>query len=188
MRNKSKKSIKTLNEFISYFAIGSLVFLGIGLKNIDNYLDWLTFPAALCFTGTIFGVIVYFIISYFIPNTRTYKNAKGIGILFPLTFGFALVFFGLGSIFNESLNQNSECKEYSIDNLGVSGSRPRVHYVFIRNGNKTERVSFGSDIYKTQTTGGNINLCIITGRLGFQYYKVQSDNQVKTHINNGGNK
>ena len=176
MKNKSNNSIKILSEIISYFAIGSLLFLAIGLKDIDNYLDWLTFSAAMVFTGLLFGITMYFVLSYFNINIKTYKNSKGVGILFPLTFAFTLLFFGLGSIVNESLIQKTECKEYTIQNMGESGSRQRAYYIFINNGEKTERLSFGKAFNNKHKIGENISLCIITGRIGFKYYKIQGKN------------
>jgi hypothetical protein len=175
MKNKSSNSIKLLSEVVSYFAIGSLFFLAIGLKDMDNYLDWLIFSAVLVVTGILFGTTLFFALCYFIPNIKTYKNSKGIGILFPLTFAFALVFLGLGSIVNESSNQKTECKEYIIQDMGESGSRQRAFYIFIDNGEKTERLSFGKAFNKTHKIGDNINLCLITGRLGFKYYKIKSN-------------
>jgi hypothetical protein len=176
MKNKSDNSIKLLSEIISYFAIGSLLFLAIGLKDIDNYLDWLTFSVTLIVTGILFGMTLHFALCFFIPNIKIYKNSKGIGILAPLVFAFALVFFGLGSIVNETSNQKTECKEYIIQDMGESGSRQRAYYIFINNGEKTERLSFGKAFNKMHKTGDNINLCIITGRLGFKYYKIKSKN------------
>jgi len=176
MKNKSDNFIKLLSEIISYFAIGSLLFLAIGLKDIDNYFDWLTFSAALIVTGTLLGMTLYFALSYFIPNIKTYKNSKGVGILFPLMFAFALVSFGLGSIVNETSNQKTECKEYVIQDMGESGSRQRAYYIFINNGEKIERLSFGKAFNNMHKIGDNISLCIITGRLGFKYYKIKSKN------------
>ena len=176
MKNKRNNSISLLSEIISYFAIGSLLFLAIGLKDIDNYLDWVIFSSTLIVTGILFGTTLYFALSYFIPNIKTYKNSKGIGILLPLTFGFAFVFFGLGSIVNESSNQKTECNEYIIQDMGEDGSRQKAYYIFINNGEKTERLSFGKAFNKIHKNGDNISLCIITGRLGFKYYKIQVKN------------
>ncbi|MEQ1732145.1 MAG: hypothetical protein ABL940_00640 [Bacteroidia bacterium] len=175
MKNKRNNTTKILSKIISYFGIGSLLFLVIGLKDIDNYLDWLTFSTLLVFTGLLFGMAIYFVLNYFIPNVKTYKNSKGIGLFFSLPFVFMLIFFGLGSIVNESLIQKKECKEYIIQNIGESGSKQKNYYVFINNGKKTERLSFGKAFNNKYKIGDNISLCIITGRLGFKYYKIQSE-------------
>ena len=175
MKNKSYNFIPLLSECISYFAIGSLLFLAIGLKGIDNYIDWIKFPAVLIVAGSLLGVALYFVLSCFIPDISTYKNSKGVGILRPLIFAFALIAFGLGRILNETSNQKTECKEYTIQNMGESGSRQRTYYIFINNGKKTERLSFGKAFNKAHNVGENISLCIITGRLGFKYYKVKSE-------------
>lgn len=176
MKNKSDNFIKILSEITSYFAIGSLLFFAIGLKDIDNYFDWLTFSASLIVAGILFGIIVYFVLGYFMPNIKTYKNSKGVGILFPLIFAFALVSFGLGSIVNETSNQTIECKEYVIQDMGESGTRTRAYYIFVNNGEKIERLSFGKTFNKMHKIGDTVNLCITTGRLGFKYYKIKSKN------------
>ncbi|MBB6499921.1 hypothetical protein [Pedobacter cryoconitis] len=163
-----------LSQILSCFAIGSLFFLAIGMKGIDNYMDWFLFSVTMIITGFLFATILYIILSFFIPDVRSYKNAKGIGLLFPLALAFSFIFFGIGSIINESSNNNSECKEYIIHDLGRGGSRQKTDFVLINNGNKTERLSFGSDFNKVHHVGDTINLCLITGGLGFKYYKINT--------------
>jgi len=174
MKHKRDSFIPLLSEITSYLAIGSLVFLLIGLKGIDNYLNWLIFSATLVGTGILFGTSLYFVLSYIIPKIKTYKNSKGIGMLFPLTFAFALIFFGLGRIINEASNHSSECMDYIIQDMGEGGSRTRTYYIFINNGKKTERLTFGKAFNKAHKIGDNISLCTVTGRLGYKYFVIKS--------------
>src|SRR5690606_1215691 len=110
----------------------------------------------------------------YIPNFRTYKNEKGIGMLFPIIFTFSLIFFGLGRMINETSHTNMDCKEYVILRKSVSNLSPKTYYIFINNGKRIERLSFGKSFYKTHNVGDKINLCVVTGFLRFRYYKIQS--------------
>lgn len=175
MKQTNHKQLYIINQILSYYAIGSLIFLGIGLKGIDNYFNWVLFLMTMTASGIIVGTVLYFFLCTYVPNAKTYKNQKGIGLFLPLAFALSLTFCGLGSMINESPTQNKECKEYIIQELGESGSSRKSYYVFIQNdNNELERLSFGKAFNKNHKAGDKINLCIIKGRLGFKYYKQYS--------------
>ncbi|MFN0292514.1 hypothetical protein [Pedobacter helvus] len=173
MKQNNHKQLDIISQVLTYFAIGSLFFLAIGLKDIDNYFNWLLFSITMIASGMLIAATLYTVLGMYNPDVKTYKNKKGVGLFFPLAFGFSLTFFGLGGIVNEAPNQNRECKEYIIQELGESGSSRKAYYVFITNDeNKLERLSFGKAFNKNHKAGDKINLCIITGSLGFKYYKI----------------
>lgn len=161
------------HEVLSYLAVGTLLFLAIGLKDIDNYTDWLSFAFFLFIIGILIGMSVYFILRYFIPQISTYKNSKGVGFLLPLICGFTLITFGSGTLLNESKSQNTECKKYIIQEMRISGFKYQSYDIFIYNGFELERLSFGKAFYNEYKVGDEVDLCIITGRLGFKYYRIK---------------
>jgi len=171
---KSKKT-KNLTIFSSSVGLGSLLFLVIGLMNIDNYINWIQFSVTMYVAGILFGILLYRTICYFVPAAKTYKNTQGIKLNFLLMFSAANIFFGAGTIVNEFSSKEKTCKLYTIESMGESGSR-NAYYVFIKNDGKRERLSFGKEFNKIHIPGEAINLCIITGRLGFKYYKVKGRN------------
>jgi len=164
-----------LGPLISYFAIGSLVFLAIGLKNIDNYIDWLLFSITMSISGLLFGTFLYVVLGIIFPDTKNNSNSQRIGIFAQLAFGFSLTFFGIGSLLNESSILKKDCKEYIIDDIGSSASRQRVYYIVVDYDNKRERLSFGKAFNENHKTGDKVKLCIITGRLGFKYFKINTN-------------
>jgi hypothetical protein len=169
-----QKRLEVISVVLSYFAIGSLLFLAIGLSLIDNYINWGQFAMAMLFSGLLFGAFLFYLFSSFIPAAKTYKNPKGVGLLAPLAFAFSLLFFGVGTLLNQSFHKEVECKTYTIQRMGESGSKTKAYYIFIDNGNRVERLSFGKAFNQRHSVGDKVNLCIITGGLGFKFYKVNS--------------
>jgi hypothetical protein len=171
IRAKEHRQLHALSKLLTYFAIGSLLYLAIGLKDIENYLKGWQFSVTMFLAGSIFGYTLYIILLFFIPFGKNYKPAKGIRLATPLVFAFAFIFFGAGSILNESTGSSKECKQYIIQSKGEG---QRSYFILIRNGDKIERLNFGRAFNKKHQAGDTIKLCIITGRLGFKYYKIKN--------------
>lgn len=181
MKNNSKakqltnKKLDNLSQTLSLIALGSLIFVLIGLHNIDNYLNWLLFSFAKISIGFTFGLIIYFLLTLKIPEAKHYKNEKGITLIVPILTTFVFTFWGIGSIINEAKFIKKECKEYIIEEIGESSlSTSKAYYVFIKNGKQIERISFGKSFNQNHNVGDKITLCVITGCLGFEYYKFKN--------------
>ena len=160
-----------LSQVLSYAAVASLIFFAIGLRNVENYKDPFVFVGLLMSCGILFGIIVFKIISYFYPLAKTYKNKKGIRIIFPLTFSFAFIFFGLGRVLNEYSDLNSSCQNYQIQEMLKSGRRSRTHYIIINTPQGNEKLDFGSSFYNQHKVGDSLGLCLVKGKLSFEYYR-----------------
>jgi len=170
------KQINFLSIFFNYSAIVSLLFFAVGLKHIDNYINWGQYSLLTLFSGTLLAIILFQVICRFLPKARKFKNSKGIGLLFPMIFTFSFCLFGLGILINESSSKNIEDKNYRIQDMGESGSKQRDYYLFIGTDDGMKRLSFGKDFYGSHKIGDTINVCLITGMLNFKYYKISPKN------------
>lgn len=156
-------------HFFTYTALGSLFFFGLGLSNIENYINWLLFPIVCIIAGAIFGVIIFQILKLKYPKISTFKYKDRSGILMPICFTFSLTFFGLGARVNEAYISDKNCKIYQIQDKGESNSKMRSHYVFVNLKGKTTRLEIHKNIYNKYAVGDNIQLCINTGYFGFKF-------------------
>ena len=183
MNNKQKKNKQENNKqpdklisIFSIFGVCSLFIFAIGIMNIENYFNWISFTAFSIFSGIIFSYIIYYFICYFEPKVKTYKNAQGFKLIHILILAFVLTSFGVCSLINEYDNNEINCKKYVIKEMGESGSirlSRSAYYVFINTSNGTERLSFGKTFNENHRTGDTINLSLIKGKLGFEYYKIK---------------
>lgn len=170
-----KKQLDTLSFLFSIFALVGMLFFAIGIKNIENYTNWLSFTLTSIACGAAIGFIVFRILCSIEPQAKTYKNKKGFGFLSQLIFAFMLVSFGSFRLINEYKTTETDCKGFPIKDMGKSGSRRPSYYIFIDKGNGEERLSFGEEFYLRHHIGDTIQLCVEKGCLGFTFYKKKSN-------------
>ncbi len=168
-----QKIINNLDEIFILFGFISFTFFAIGLKDMDNYANWLAFSITLIIAGILLGIIIYFILRKFFPGISSYKNSNGISVLTLLVISFSFISFGAGVIINEYPSTDIECHKYTIQDMGESGGTHSSYHIFINTGTKTERLDFGKEFYDKHNRGDIVELCIITGKLGFNYYKIK---------------
>ncbi len=157
----------------SLYGFCSIIFFATGIMNIENYFNWIGFTVCSILFGVILGMIIYYCISLFEPDVRNYKNAKGFRLIHILIFSFVLTSFAICRYINEYKNNDSNCRKYVIKELGKSGTRHSAYYVFINTKNGIERLSFGKAFNENHKPGDSISLCLMKGRLGFEYYKIK---------------
>ncbi len=170
----NKKQLDNLSFYLSVFGIISLIFLAIGLHNMENYTDWLLFTITSIVCGILVGFIIFRLICIRIPEAKSYKSVKGYGFLSQLIFAFMLISFGSLRLINESKITKTDCKPYTIIQMAKSGSRRPSYYIFIDKGNGKERLSFGKAFYEMHHIGDTIDLCYQKGILGFTFCKIKS--------------
>ncbi len=152
-------------------AVGSLIFLVIGLKNLDNYQTPIFFALLLLLVGTFPGFLLHRLLSAFVPRFSTYQNPKGTGTLLPILLITSQVTFGVGAIVNERIALQKESKEYIIMKKGTSASKTKAYYIFIDRNSQQERLEVGRQFYENLLIGEPVKLSLVTGRLGFKYYQ-----------------
>jgi hypothetical protein len=161
------KKAKRLVEILSLLALGSLLFWAIGFKGMDNYPDWYLLIGAAIGAGVAFAFGVNYIICRIVPEAKTYKNAKKVGVLHPLIFIIMALFLGGGRLINEWDNSPNNCRKYKIINKSSSKS----NFIFINAEDGTEKLNFGRTYHNKYEIGDSVRICLITGNLGFKYYK-----------------
>lgn len=170
-----KKQLANLSFLFSILGVVSLVFFVIGIKNIENYTNWLSFILASIACGVAIGFVIFRILCAIEPKAKTYKNAKGFGFLSQLIFALMLISFGSLRLINECKITDTDCKGFTIKEMGKSGSSRPSYYIFIDKGNGNERLSFGQAFYFKHHVGDTITLCVQKGCLGFTFYKTKSN-------------
>lgn len=177
-KQKNTKKLDNLISVVTIFGLCSIFLFVIGIMNIENYFNWIRFIAFSVFSGVILGCMTYYFSCSFEPKAKTYKNAQGFKLIHILILAFVLASFGLCRLINESDSNEMNCEKYAIKEMGESGSASnqpgrRTYYVFINTGNGPERISFGKKFNENHSIGDTINLCLIRGKLGLEYYKIK---------------
>ena len=176
-KNNTKQIINDNIDKISIISgLISISFLAIGLRNIDNYINWLEFPIILILIGCLFGLIIYFFLGFYIDNISSFRNTNNVSILTMLVVCFSFISFGIGSILNEYSYNSKICKNHEIYDMGESSERTKSYYIFINNEGKVERLSFGRTFNNSHKVGYTIELCVVTGWLGYKYYNINNRN------------
>ncbi len=169
---EQKKRLGRVEVVLTCLVFISLVFPFIALHHIENYSDWAWLLLFVGATSLLIALIIYQILCYFIPESRLYKNAKGVGFNSHIYFSVTLLGLGVGGIINEQWPRSQECNTYKIVSIDRSNSN-KAHYIFIKKGNSKERLLFGPSFNRAHYEGEYIQLSLITGFLGFKYYKVK---------------
>lgn len=141
---------------------------------MDNCVNWGELALKLSLTGVFIGSVLYAILFSFFPTIKTLRNSNGINILTLLIVGFTFTTFGAGSLINEYNPVSKKCDRYTIQEMGESGGKSKAYFVFIKTGNKMERLSFGKSFNENHVNGDVIDLCLIEGILGFRFFKINN--------------
>ncbi|NMH29533.1 hypothetical protein [Flavobacterium silvaticum] len=149
----------------------SLLFVVIGIKNIENYINWLALIVTGVCVGITAGILVYGLAALVTPEIKTYKNANGFKIIHLLVFSFVAISFGTLRLINEHAVTESKCKTYMIQSLAESNSGRPAYFVFVTGENGEERLSFGKSFNASHKAGDSIELCVNTGFFGLKFYK-----------------
>lgn len=174
-----QKVIDHLDEIFLISGLLSLVFLGFGLRNIDNYLNWFVMSLTLVFSGAVLGFITYMVLGFFIENIQSYRNTNNISVLTTLVVCFSFSAFGIGVLLNEYASKRVYCKSHTISDFGESSNRSKEYYIFVNINGKMKRLSFGKSFKKTHKAGDRIQLCVVTGLLGYQYVTMDTNSKFK---------
>ncbi|MDB5256189.1 MAG: hypothetical protein JWM14_884 [Chitinophagaceae bacterium] len=165
-----KKRVERIEMLLGIILFVSLPFCFILGHGIENYPQWLLFILTLIAAGIVIGTIISSILHRFLPETKIYKNAKGFKLSHHIFFCSILISIGSGFLINECWEISKECKTYPIVKQSKSYYY-KDHYLFIQKERTTERINFGRSFYQVHWKDKNLNLSLVTGCLGFSYYK-----------------
>ncbi|MCV9931085.1 hypothetical protein OIU80_02220 [Flavobacterium sp. LS1R47] len=169
-----EKVAKPFDKFMYYFSsalfFGSLVFLIFEIRKIDNTINGTQLFWRAGFAGIALAILVTIILK--ITNPSVYFESKRRYVVhFGLFVGLFLLTAATTSFINHFYASTTKsCKNYTILEKGTSGSRKREHFIHIITENNTkERFSIKKALYEELTQGGKIELCMIKGKLGYDY-------------------
>jgi hypothetical protein len=168
----SEKRAPPFHRFIYYaattFFFLSMLFLVTETKRIDNTFNGMK----LFWIGSFIGIMLAILLTVMIKkiNPSVYYDGKR---RFVIHFGLFLGFFLFGSasanFINHAFSDKGESwHEYRIAHKSIN-SRTRSHYLFINVGNGDERFEVGRSLFDKVNEGGDVMLCIKSGRLGFPF-------------------
>jgi len=163
-------------------AVLASVFLGIfaaivGINGIENYNHPYVF-------GLIFGILGLIIGIYIAKKTKPYiavNNKLKRDFWLPTMFisvGFIGISLLVGSEINYRLSRIEKCDSFTIVGKYRSEYRYRsseINTIVVNVNGKSQRLICSYDYWESVSVGQNIELCLYSSRLGFDFVKVIDD-------------
>lgn len=169
-----EKVTKPFDKFMYYFSSAlffvSLVFLIFEIRKIDNTINGTQLFWRAGFSGVVLAILITIILK--VRNPSVYFESKRRYVVhFGLFIGLFLLTAATTSFINHFYAAPTEsCKQYTILEKAISGSRNKEHFIHIITENNTkERFSIKKVLYDELTEGGEIELCMLKGKLGYDY-------------------
>lgn len=176
--NKSTEKKFSIIGWISLlFAFSSIATVSYGFSELENYFQELRFGMLLSIVGVFSGLTFYYLV--LCPLVSGLINYKDNNWSPPIGFliGFLGISFGLGVYFNKQNSKIKYCNDIIVDRKSQSAGRFSSNYIFVTINNKTERLKCTTESWNNISEGEFINLCIIKGKLGFDYIKITEDSK-----------
>ena len=179
------KSISTLRKVITVTLLILFTFWGIfaggmSISKLHNY----THPFIFGLLSATFGLLVG------ISTAKKFKSifavtkklhSDYVGGIFILCIGFIGSFMLLGHYLNQSISTIDKCDNYPIvDKYEFSGGRRgdiRIELYVVINGIK-KKINCNKFYYDKVEIGDEINICIYSSLLGFDFYKLTDEEEI----------
>ncbi|OUL63222.1 hypothetical protein [Flavobacterium sp. AJR] len=177
-----EKTAKPFDKFIYYFSsalfFASLVFLLFEIRKIDNTINGTQLFWRAGFAGIALAILLTIILKITNPSVY-FESKRRYTVHFGLFVGLFLFTAASTSFINHFYaTTDKSCKNYTIIRKGTSGSRNKEHFIHIITENNTEeRFSIKKALHEELTEGGEIELCMVKGKLGYDY--VTGFNKIK---------
>ncbi|MBB4804586.1 putative membrane protein [Flavobacterium nitrogenifigens] len=169
-----EKNTKPIDKLVYYFSTTlffiSLISLLFEIRNFDNTIQ----GTKLFWTAGVFGILVAIITTTILKLTNPsvyYESKRRYTVHLGLFIGFFLISTALASFVNHYFaNPTTFYKNYKIESKSISGGRSTEYFFYLKmeNGNE-ERFSVGKTRYNDFNEGEEIKLCLLKGKLGFDY-------------------
>ncbi|MBZ4037649.1 DUF2500 domain-containing protein [Flavobacterium sp. 17A] len=169
-----EKKTKTIDKVVYYFSTTlffiSLISLLFEIRNFDNTIQ----GTKLFWTAGLFGILVAIITTIILKLTIPsvyYEGKRRYTVLLGLFIGFFLLFTSLASFVNHYFaDPTTFYKNFKIESKSISGGRSTEYFFYFKMENGTEeRFSVGKTRYDNFEEGEEIKLCLMKGKLGFDY-------------------
>jgi hypothetical protein len=178
-KTNENKVLSNINSFLNIFGLISIPGLYYGLTRLDNYKNWLLFPIILIIIAIIVANIAFKIVCKRIPEAKFYKDVGDTGILFKLIMICSVSFLWIGIMLNQNFILSAKPKSFIIEEKFISSDRRMVNTYYIRiNGEFGKiKLNLGERFYSEHKIGDSVNLNIIKGIFGFEYYQINYQKQ-----------
>jgi hypothetical protein len=167
-----EKTPRPFNKFMYRFATGwffaGLVCLIFGILTFDNTLNGISLFWRSGGVGIGIAALVTIVLKRLAPGVY-YESNRRYSVHAGLFLGFFMVTASAGGFINHYFAGEEYCKTYIVKSKSISGGRHTAHYIkLVINGNE-ERFDVGRERYDAFESGEPIQLCMLKGRLGYDY-------------------
>ncbi len=183
-RVEEEKTVKPFDKFMYYFS-SILFFMGLvalifEIRKFDNTIN----GTKLFWTSGLVGIGLAIAVTVILKLTHPsvyYESKRRFVVHSGLFIGLFLVSIAMTGFINHHFaDPDPVCEKYRIERKSISGSRTPEYFFFITIKNHhEERFSVRKQIYDRFSAGEELELCMLKGRLGFDYViafkKVTSD-------------
>lgn len=183
-RVKEEKTVKPFDKFIYRFSsilfFVGLVALVFEIRKFDNTIN----GTRMFWTSGLVGIGLAIVVTVILKLTHPsvyYESKRRFVVHSGLFIGLFLTTIALTGFINHHFADPAPvCEKFRIERKSISGSRHTEYFFFIAVKNQhEERFSVKKQIYDRFSAGGEIELCMLRGKLGYDYViafnKVTSD-------------
>lgn len=172
-KTHKEKTTKLIDKFIYCFSMtlffSGLVFEIFEIGVIDNTINGTTFFWKSAFIGIAIASLLTIILK--LTNSSVYdESSRRYSVHFGLFIGFFLFIPAIASYINHTYADNIEnCKTFDIVRKSTGGKRNKSSWLFLKIGdNSEERFEVSRSFYDKVNEGGQVQLCTIKGKLGYE--------------------
>jgi len=169
-----EKKTKSFDKVIYYFS-NTLFFIGLlglvfEIRNFDNTIHGIKLFWIAGLVGILVAIIATVILKATNPSVY-YESTRRYTVHFGLFGGFFFLSTTLAGFVNHYFaSPTAFYKNYKIESKSISSGRSTEYFFFLKmeNGDE-ERFSVGKTRYDNFEEGENIKLCLLKGKLGYDY-------------------
>ncbi|WP_281235150.1 hypothetical protein [Flavobacterium gelatinilyticum] len=172
LKTPSNKIAKPLDKFFHYFALtiffSGLLGLIFEIRNFDRTINGAVFFRNTCFIGIGIGIAFAVLLKILSPSVYD-ENNRRYTVISGFILGFFLLTPSVSSFVNHTLaDEQRVCKNFTITETRITKKRSKEYFVYLdMEDHRNERFSVNKN--KTFYKGEQIELCILKGRLGYDY-------------------
>ncbi|WP_163411555.1 hypothetical protein [Flavobacterium ajazii] len=173
-KNSFEKITKPFDKFVYYFSSTlffiSLLCLIFEITNFDNTINGTRLFWTAGFVGILIAILLTAVLKIKFPSVY-YESKRRYVVHFGLFVGFFLLSAAVAGFVNHHYADSDKIyKRFTIISKGISGGRSKEYYIhLIFENNNEERFSIGKNKYNNFEEDEEIELCLLKGRLGFDY-------------------
>jgi hypothetical protein len=164
---------KKFDIFVYFFSQGlfllGLIFLIFTQLYIENTIFGMRLFWISIICGIFVGLMLIILLRWISPAIYRQRN-KRISVYLGFFLGFAIFTPAITSFINKTLADNSIiCNQYLVESKFRGSKGNRTFYLQIIIQKKEEQFIIDKEIYDRIENGGQIQLCTLKGKLGFEF-------------------